>query len=294
VSLLAARESNNTRSRLEERRLRAIGMRYMLQLPKDNAIERVLVAVHGVSREWRELPERFAKLCAAANIALVVPRFSQSGYRGYQRLEVSRQGLTADVALLCVLDDVAQQLGKQRIEEVRLFGYSGGAQFAHRFSLLHPHLVKRQALAAAGFYTMPDANATYPYGLASADRGRALEAKGLTIPTKIFVGELDVERDAQLRTGRALDRRQGHHRVERAQRFVVAVRTLMASRGLVPDCSLEILHGCGHSFVDCAERGDLAKKVVDFLVPEAVDLRTPPTPQARPRPLGPWPKPEKS
>jgi len=267
----ASRATGATHLRMEQRRLRAIGMRYMFASPGEDAIQRVIVAVHGVSREWREFSRHFVSRCIAANTALVIPRFSRSGYRGYQRLEVGRKNLAADGALLKVLDDVAEQFGTDGMEELRLFGYSGGAQFAHRFSLLHPNLVKRQALAASGFYTMPDAAEPFPYGLDEGACLGVLDAEGLTIPTKVFVGDLDVQRDPQLRTRRALDRQQGRNRVERAQRFVVAVRALAAARGLMPECSLEVLHGRGHSFVESAGRGDLARKVVDFLVPEAAD-----------------------
>ena len=231
----------------------------------------MLVAVHGISREWRELSQHFAAYCIAANCALVIPRFSRSGYRGFQRLEVGRKDLAADVALVKVLEDVAERFGTGRIEELRLFGYSGGAQFAHRFSLLHPKLVRRQALAAAGFYTMPAADTPFPYGLGEGAGRGAIRPDGLTIPTKVFVGDLDVLRDPQLRTGGAVDRQQGLNRLERARRFVAAVRTFAGARGLVPACSLEILRGCHHSFTSSVGKGDLARKVVDFLVPEATD-----------------------
>ncbi|MFQ5350095.1 MAG: hypothetical protein ACE5EG_06615 [Thermoanaerobaculia bacterium] len=257
----------------DERRLRSIGMRYLYVGPGSGS-RRVLVAVHGVAREWRELLPSFTERCVAAGAALVIPRFSRCGYRGYQRLEVGRRGLAADQALLRVLDDVATRTGTPT-EDLRLFGYSGGAQFAHRFSLLHPHLVSRQVLAAAGFYTMPAADAAYPYGLGGGASGNGIDPRGLTTPTRVFVGDLDVVRDAQLRTNRRLDLQQGAHRLERARRFVVAVRALAASLGTRPECSLEVLRGCGHSFVECDEAGALARKAAEFLLPDQPLDRTP-------------------
>ena len=251
---------------VEEQRLREIGMRYLVARPGTSAVERVLVAVHGVSREWREMADHLLGPCLEARTALIVPRFSRSGYRGFQRLEVGRKGVAADHALLTVLDDAAQRFEIAPTAEVLLFGYSGGAQFAHRFSLAHPDRVRRQALAAAGFYTMPDTASRYPYGLAPGGRFGSLDMSGLLLPTKVLVGELDTDRDPQLRTGRSLDRQQGRNRVERARRFVLATRILAGSCRRPPDCSFEILRNCGHSFVECAEKGDLARKVVDFLV----------------------------
>lgn len=252
---------------LEEQRLREIGMSYLVARPSTAAgIERVLVAVHGVSREWREMADHLLGPCLATGTALVVPRFSRSGYRGFQRLEVGRKGVAADHALLTVLDDAARRFGIAAAAELFLFGYSGGAQFAHRFSLAHPDRVRRQALAAAGFYTMPDTASPYPYGLAPGERFGSLDMTGLLLPTKVFVGELDTDRDLQLRTNDSLDRQQGRNRVERARRFVLATRSLAGSCRRPPDCSFEVLPKCGHSFVECAEKGDLARKVVEFLV----------------------------
>ncbi|MDH3421150.1 MAG: hypothetical protein OEM78_16905, partial [Gammaproteobacteria bacterium] len=187
-------------------------------------------------------------------------------YRGFQRLEVGRKGIAADHALLNVLDDAAQTFEIGATAEVLLFGYSGGAQFAHRFSLAHPHRVKRQVLAAAGFYTMPDTASRYPFGLALGGRLGSLDVAGLLLPTKVFVGALDTARDPRLRTGRSLDRQQGRNRVERARRFVIATRALAGTCQQPPACFFEISHNCGHSFVECAEKGDLVRKVVDFLV----------------------------
>ena len=251
---------------LEEQRLRETGMRYLVARPSTGGTERVLVAVHGVSREWREMADHLLGPCLGTGTALIVPRFSRSGYRGFQRLEAGRKNIAADHALLTVLDDAARRFEIAAAAEVLLFGYSGGAQFAHRFSLAHPGRVSRQALAAAGFYTMPDTASPYPYGLAPGKRFGSLDMTGLLLPTKVFVGELDTDRDPQLRTSRSLDRQQGRNRVERARRFVLATRTLAGTCRRPPDCSFEILRNCGHSFVECAEKGDLARKVVDFLV----------------------------
>ena len=46
-----------------------------------------------------------------------------------------------------------------------LFGFSGGAQFAHRYVLAHPDRVAAAGIGAAGWYTFPDSATPYPYGL---------------------------------------------------------------------------------------------------------------------------------
>lgn len=41
-------------------------------------------------------------------------------------------------------------------DKVRIWGFSGGAQFAHRFALQHPQHVDRVAALASGEWTLPD------------------------------------------------------------------------------------------------------------------------------------------
>lgn len=249
-----------------ESRLAELGMRYLAVVPDGWDGESTLVAVHGISRNWREHAEEFVGHTARRRLALVVPRFSKRGYRGYQRLEAGGRGIQADRALLAVLADFRRRHGAPRLT-VGLFGFSGGAQFAHRFALAHPLAVGRLALAAAGFYTFPDANVPFPYGLAARGAAPALGVAGFDLPMRVYVGSLDTERDADLRRSRELDRRQGRDRVERARRFVVAVRAALAMRGRPPACGFEVLPGCGHSFDECVAVGDLARRATDFLFP---------------------------
>ena len=272
-------------SQLEERRLSDLGMRYLSMRPPNWDGERVVVAVHGISRNYLEHAELFLPECIAVGAALVVPRFSNIGYRGYQRLRKSKRGIRPDEALLEILDDARAVLGKPITSDLRLFGFSGGAQFVHRFSLAHPERVGRQALAAAGFYTFPTTTRKYPYGLGPVrhkddgkDRNKpVLDPKGFLIPTKVFIGQNDTDRDEDLRVRAHLDKEQGTNRLVRARRFVLAVRAFSGRMRNSPDCSLSILNGCDHSFSTCVKEGMLARRAMQFLLPEAADRFQDPT-----------------
>lgn len=254
----------------EVRELDGIGMRYALAVPRGWRPERLVVAVHGVSRNWRDLAASFVGPCLEIGAALVVPRFSRKGYRGYQRLEYGSRKVPADRALDHVLEDVARRLGLTEIERVGMFGFSGGAQFAHRYTLLRPERVRRQVLTAAGFYTFPETDTPYPYGLADDTGGLGpWRLEGYSTPTLVLVGEQDTERDAQLRSNRRLDRLQGRDRVQRARRYVLAVRTAVGSSRGAPECRLELLQNSDHDFLRCVRNADLASRSLRFLFPEA-------------------------
>ena len=279
----------------------ALGLELLVSGPqiKDASIPAPspLVSIHGVARNHREHARAFADLCGQLGIPLIVPRFPSKRFKGYQRLERSADGLAPDETLLAALDECCQSFGWT--PSFRLFGFSGGAQFAHRFVLLHARRdgdtdagtggahVERLALASAGFYTMPDATVPYPEGLGGQEPSERMDfARLLSVPTRIFVGERDIERDRDLRVSGRLDRQQGRNRFERAQRFVFAMRSAAAVRRVAPPgtseprselatpepCNLEILRGCGHSFRRCVRTGGLDRRVLGFLYPELRSL----------------------
>jgi pimeloyl-ACP methyl ester carboxylesterase len=226
---------------------------------------RPVVAVHGIARRADEHLAAFEHACARTGRMLVAPLFSEARFWRYQKVVVDDS--RADQALLSTLREVEQTT---RIEtgRVDMFGFSGGAQFAHRFALLHPPRVGRLAVASAGWFTMPELREPFPYGLASGDEydGRFQpDLEGfLKIPTLILVGERDIERDSSLRKGRRIDRRQGVTRVERARRWENALQRAARKVGTRPQARLRVLPDCGHSFETCVRIGGLPRIVVNW------------------------------
>lgn len=226
---------------------------------------RPLVAIHGIRRGADEQACLFATRAAALGRPVIAPLFDARHWPAYQRLgEESR----ADLALI----DLLQRLRSERIaqdDRVDLFGFSAGAQFAHRFAMLHPHLIGRLNVTAAGWYTFPDA-AAYPYGLGDPagradDRGQRMRAvldAFLGLPIDVAVGANDNVRDSNTRAGAAIDRQQGRDRRARAARWSEALAIAAAVRGIVPQVTFTVLSGCGHDFRTCIERGGLAEQVM--------------------------------
>lgn len=222
-----------------------------------------LVTVHGISRNAREHALTFAGLAERSGRLVVAPFFGRSQCPRYQKVIVD--DCRADHALMATLEEVTGQSGVAT-ERIDLFGFSGGAQFAHRFALLHPDRVQRLALASAGWYSFPTLEEPFPYGFsAESDEGLHIVAGFdgfLQIPTLVLVGEQDVERDTGLRKGKRIDSLQGFTRIERAARWVQAIRSEARKREIRASIELQLLEGCGHSFVDCVARASLPQRVV--------------------------------
>jgi len=232
---------------------------YFLYLPTTRPdSDRVLVLVHGISRNAIEQCLQFQDIAQRSGVALIAPVYAADTYRNYQQVIDGRRGTRADTALIDILDDAAAYAGIQT-RQVALFGFSGGAQFAHRFTFLHPDRVNACVCVAAGWYTFPDPRRQFPRGMATHPLAEGFfDAERISsIPMHVMVGADDTERDPALRSDPELDALQGTTRVMRAERWMRALRQW----GTHAQSSFEVIPGVGHSFREVAEHGALAERV---------------------------------
>lgn len=226
----------------------------------------ILVLVHGITRRAAEQIFRFRDEADRTRIVLVAPHFPKTTYGQYQQA-VDRRGPRADLALIDIVADVADSLGAGS-SKVHLFGFSGGAQFAHRFALIHPERVASISLASAGWYTMPDEKRPFPLGIATHPvAGETFDLRAfLAVERHVYVGGEDRFQDDALRKSPRLDRLQGSNRVRRAKAWSKAMDAASERLGAIPPSStFELLKGVGHSFASSAKRRSLPSRVVENL-----------------------------
>lgn len=236
--------------------------RYLRFVPRNPDPQRPpLVCVHGISRDAEGHLEAFMEWAEQTGTELLAPLFDRRRYRGYQRLKSSNCTLHAAAALDAMLDETVGD------RSCLLYGFSGGAQFAHRYALVRPQRVAGIALAAAGWYTFPTTAASFPYGLAPGRLPGSLAIDlpvFLQLPKCVLVGDRDVERDPALRSNRVLDREQGDNRLARATAWVAAVDRATAKAGLAPVCRLVVVPGAGHDWQECYAQGRMHEHVARF------------------------------
>jgi pimeloyl-ACP methyl ester carboxylesterase len=224
----------------------------------------VLVAVHGIGRAARSQAQAFMQRAAQQGRMVVAPRFEASRWPNYQRL--GRSGQRADVALLSLLESIGFQW-RVNTRRIALFGYSGGAQFAHRFALLHPHRVQNLCICASGWYAWPDeqpllpARPVRPAKLGAIGPNSALSeqrmSRFLQLPIEVVVGAKDCVRDQNTRSTPLIDAVQGPDRLTRARRWVSALQAAAQARDLLAPARLTVLPGAGHDFQQCLAHGRL-------------------------------------
>jgi len=240
-------------------------LRYYLYLPRQPARrQKVLVSVHGVSRNALEHMELLRGFADRHGVALIAPLFTPETFRDYQRLGRKGRGPRADLALIRVLNEIAMETGLDTTK-VDMFGFSGGAQFVHRFTYAHSQRVRRLVLGSAGWYTMPDPALPYPYGTADIrglDAVRFNPAAAARLPTLVVVGGDDNrEDDEELNRSRPVLQSQGRHRLERARTWTAAMNALARRQGLPEMAELVVLPGVGHSFRQAVLEGGLAHRL---------------------------------
>ncbi|MFM6830451.1 MAG: hypothetical protein ACKOVA_09010 [Novosphingobium sp.] len=206
-----------------------------------------LVVVHGISRNAAELALRFGEIALLSGTPIIAPLFERKAFGMYQQVRTPSVCTQSDDALFGILDDASRRFGCDTAQ-IDLFGFSGGAQFAHRFAMLHPARARHCIAAAAGWYTMPDFNVAWPLGLRAAPRQIDEEALA-RVRFDVIVGGLDRSQDRALRRSPAIDAAQGIHRLQRARQWHHAMRNYGFRGGLT------VIPGLSHAFSDAVHLG---------------------------------------
>ncbi|ARO88788.1 hypothetical protein EBAPG3_013990 [Nitrosospira lacus] len=241
---------------------------YFLYVPHGSGNDaKIFVTVHGISRNAKEHAQKFAPFAEKYKVIMIAPYFPTDRFPDYQRLGREGKGERADVALNKVVAEVANLTGANA-HRLYLFGYSGGAQFVHRYMLGYPERVAKVVLGAPGWYTFPDTNLKYPHGIQrsrSLPRMQFSPADFLAIPVCVLVGERDNRRDAELNKSPQIDLLQGKTRLERGRRWVDAMKRQAHAFGLITSYVFRTLPHSPHSFTLSMQRGEMGEKTFDFL-----------------------------
>ncbi len=242
---------------------------YFAYVPRNaSATSPLVVTVHGIERLALQHAVRFSALAEAAGFVVLAPLFSKARMPRYQRAERGPNGDSPIDAFELTVEHFWRASGLHAAP-VRLFGYSGGAQFAMRQVLLGSLPVARLALAAPGWYSMPDEALEFPYGVAAskASEGRKPElARLLATPTLVLVGGNDTRRDSSLNRHKIVEATQGRTRLERAQRWHAAIGVAAAMHDVPRKTELQVLPGAPHDFNDNMQSYGLGDIVARWLI----------------------------
>ncbi|MEL7013935.1 MAG: hypothetical protein AAFO72_11720 [Pseudomonadota bacterium] len=220
-----------------------------------------VVAVHGIRRAVEQMAHLLTPRAQETGRTIVLPHFDKTQWPRYQRAACAQR---ADTALLNLVQRLTVE-GVMNPGPFDLSGFSGGAQFAHRFAWMYPSRVGRLCATSPGWWTFPDAQAAWPYGTGTKPSRRSLQSgwlqanlgRFLSREIVVSVGSNDITRDHNLRQGQFIDAQQGRNRHERAQNWVDAMRYAARCLGVESNICFTELKGQGHSFSRCVQRAHL-------------------------------------
>lgn len=136
-----------------------------------------------------------------------------------------------------------------------MWGHSAGAQFVHRYVTFMPQIRLRRAVSAnAGWYTLPDPDTAYPYGLkgtsyAGQTHLRTIFARDLAV----HLGTADTGRSG-LNTSEGAEA-QGPDRYSRGRCYYACAQAVSEDTGSPFIWSKTEVEGVGHEYAKMAAAG---------------------------------------
>ena len=163
-------------------------------------IRGLVVGVHDSERQWEGFLDGFEHFAAEHHFAIVAPVFPKGPLGdgnpdGYKFLIEGE--LRYDLILNGLLEQAAQHFACTD-PTVVMHGYSGGAQFVHRYLLLHADRLAAVSIASPGEVTLPDQGLDWWGGVrnAAAVFDRSVDWSAVSrVAIHLAVGERDTSLD---------------------------------------------------------------------------------------------------
>lgn len=176
---------------------------YCLYVPKnysqdDSQTYRLIVAVHGTERWATKYRDGFAEFAENHQAIVLAPLFPANLFfvGDLENYKLLRAGdIRFDLALLDMVDEISMRY-RIEAEKFLMFGFSGGAHFAHRFLYTHPDRLLGVSIGAPGVVTLCDQDLKFPLGLKGMAEflGGAIKIDQITnVPVHCVIGSEDTQ-----------------------------------------------------------------------------------------------------
>ncbi|AJY75392.1 hypothetical protein [Paenibacillus beijingensis] len=159
---------------------------------------RLIVLIHGTDRNAQIYRDAFSDLAEQTGAMVLAPLFPagiiEAGELNAYKF-VRFHDIRFDHVLLSMIDEFSSKYGVA-FERFLLFGFSGGAQFVHRFYYLHPQLLEGVSIASPGNVTLLDDTRDWFVGTRGFEEqfGSKLDLERLReVPVQLVIGSLDCE-----------------------------------------------------------------------------------------------------
>lgn len=236
----------------------------------------VFIAFSGYTRNAKGFAKRLESLAVKYNMVIACPEFSTTKYPGACCYQEGNMTDADDVTGTIqprkkwnfdTIDRLVEAV-RQRCHakgKVLLFGHSAGGQLMHRYSLFSEGASCDVILCAnAGWFTMPDRQTPFPYGIQNLDISDRELMRAFSRPVIMLMGSLDTSREKPFRDTKEADA-QGLTRMERCQNYFHTCEA-KAKELHVPFCwQMDVVDGAAH------EGGKMAEGAMKLFAEDTLD-----------------------
>jgi len=220
----------------------------------------VVFVLTGLNRNADTYRDSWVENAKKYKLIVIAPQFSEQDYPGTEGYnlgnlqdKVTHTANPKGLWAFSVIDELFAELQRQGVTQQKsyyLFGNSAGCQFVHRMLTFVPEAqVKAAVCAAAGWWTLPDSENPWPYGLENAPVkvSKAQLVSYFAKPVLITVGDKDNDPYHPLLRRSYQAMAQGDSRLTRAKNYFLTAEQ-KAKRDKVPlNWRFSTLAGVGHS-----------------------------------------------
>ncbi len=225
----------------------------------------VVIMLHGAERNASGYLDQWARVADLYQLVVVAPTFDKENFKGSDRYNLGNVWNEKEERFIperewtfSVIEPLFDQFVKELGSRERLYylsGHSAGAQFVHRFLYFVPdNRAAKVFIANAGWYTLPDGQRDYPFGIRNIPQIDKSIHQFYSKPVLLALGEADTDTtSANFQRGVPYSL-QGANRFERGKNFFRTVQSAARVNGTSLRWTMVSLPGVAHSNAETAKQ----------------------------------------
>jgi len=182
----------------------------------------ILFVMHGFHRSAKAYRDDWAYHADKHGFMVVAPLFEAKTWGSdysYPSSKKAGAGQTSFHLIEHLFDAIKAATGNASAQYF-IYGFSEGGQFVHRLVLTLPEArYARAVIGTPGWYTMPDFDTAWPYGLKHTQTDRVALKRIFERDVVLLLGEKDNDPNHPDLSKKAASMAEGLHRVARGQNF---------------------------------------------------------------------------